>query len=81
MHVGSADAVGRRAVALDWGGRLRVAHLGEGCADENSLMDIEENCTDSATAAEAMTMRMVWHLVSIGPLGEGVGKMLSDGEL
>ena len=35
----------------------------------------------SASETEAMTMRMVWHLVSIGPLGDGVGRMLSDGGL
>ena len=40
-HVSGEDAVGGRAVGLDWGGRLRVAHLGEGCANGNGLMAVE----------------------------------------
>ena len=42
-YVAGDDAVGGRAVGLDWGGRLRVAHFDEGCADGNSLLDVEEN--------------------------------------
>ena len=42
-HVDGKDAVGGRAVGLDRGGRLRVSHFGEGCADGNGLLDVEEN--------------------------------------
>ena len=42
-HVAGEDSVGGRAVGLDWGGRLRVAHFDEGCADGNSLLVVEEN--------------------------------------
>ena len=44
-HVSGEDAVGGRAVGLDWGGRLRVAHIGECCADGDGLLAIEENRT------------------------------------
>ena len=40
-HVVGEDAVGGRAVGLDWGGRLRVTHIGEYCADGNGLMAVE----------------------------------------
>ena len=42
-HVAGEDSVGGRAVSLDWGGRLRVAHFDEGRVDGNSLLDVEEN--------------------------------------
>ena len=42
-HVSGEDAVGGRAVSLDRGGRLRVAHFDEGCVDGNSLLPVEEN--------------------------------------
>ena len=42
-HVAGEDAVGGRAVGLDWGERLRVAHIGEGWADGNGLLAVEEN--------------------------------------
>ena len=41
VHVASEDAVGGRAISLDKGGRLRVAHFNEGCADGNSLLAVE----------------------------------------
>ena len=44
-HVAGEDAIGGRPVVLYWGGRLHVAHLGEGSADEDGLLDVEENCT------------------------------------
>ena len=44
-HVAGEDAVGGCAVGLDRGGRLRVAHLGEGSAYGDSLLDVEENRT------------------------------------
>ena len=44
-HVVGEDAVGGCAVGLDWGGRLRVAHLGEGSADGEGLLAVEENRT------------------------------------
>ena len=34
--------MGGRAVGLDWGGRLWVAHFDEGRADGKSLLDVEE---------------------------------------
>ena len=40
-YVAGEDAVGGRSVGLDRGGQLRVAHLGEGCADGNGLMAVE----------------------------------------
>ena len=42
-HVAWEDAVGGRSVGLDWGGRLRVAHFGEGRADGNILLALEED--------------------------------------
>ena len=42
-HVAGEDSVGGRAVGFDQGGRLRVAHFDEGCADGNSLLAVEEN--------------------------------------
>ena len=44
-HVAGEDAVGGRAVGLDWDGRLRVAHFDEIYADGNSLLAVEENCS------------------------------------
>ena len=44
-HVAGEDAIGGCSVGLDRGGRLQVAHLGEGCADRNGLLAVEENCT------------------------------------
>ena len=41
-HVASEDAVGGRAVSLDWGGQLRVANFDEGHADGNILLAVEE---------------------------------------
>ena len=32
------------AVSFDWSGRLRMAHFKQGCADGNSLLDVEEIC-------------------------------------
>ena len=42
-HFSGEDAVGGRAVGIDWGRRLRVAHLGEGCGDGNGLVAVEKN--------------------------------------
>ena len=44
-HVAIEDAVGGCAVGLDRGGQLRMSHIGEGCADGDSLMVVEKNCT------------------------------------
>ena len=44
-HVAGEDAVGGRDVGLDRGGRLRVTHIGEGSADGEGLLAVEENCT------------------------------------
>ena len=44
-HVVSEDAVGGRAVGLGRGGRLRLAHISEGCADGDGLLSVEKNCT------------------------------------
>ena len=44
-HVSGKDAVGGRAVGIHQGGRLRVAHLGEGSADGYGLLAAEENCS------------------------------------
>ena len=42
-HVTGEHAVGGRAVGLDWGGRLRVAHFDEGRADGNIILAVEED--------------------------------------
>ena len=42
-HVSGEDAVGGRAVGLDWGGRLRVTNFYKGRADGNSLLAVEED--------------------------------------
>ena len=44
-HVSGEDAAGGRTVDLDWGGWLRVAHIGKGCADGNGVLAVEENRT------------------------------------
>ena len=44
-HVAGEDSVGGCVVSLDRGGRLRVAHLGEGSADGDGLLAVEEKCT------------------------------------
>ena len=45
-HVAGEDAVEGRAVSLDRGEQLRVAHLGEGSADEDVLLVVEDNRTN-----------------------------------
>ena len=61
VHVAGEDAVGGRAVGFDWGGRLRVAHFDEGCADGNILLAVEENrssfglCGGSHDVADGLT--------------------------
>ena len=42
-HVAGADFIWDFSVGLDRGGRLQVSHLGEGCADGNGLLAVEEN--------------------------------------
>ena len=65
-HVAGEDSVGGCAVGLDRGGRLRVAHLGEGSADGDGLLAIEENCTSfcfrrgSNDGADCMTLGEYW---------------------
>ena len=68
-HVAGEDALGGCVVGLDRGGRLRVAHLDEGCADGNSLLAVEENrssfgfhsrshdCADGLTFGKYRTIR------------------------
>ena len=61
-YVTGEDAVGSRAVDLDWGGRLRVVHFDEGRADGNSLLAVEENlssfglCVRSHDGADGLTL-------------------------
>ena len=45
VHVAGEDSVVGRAVGLDWGGWLRVAHFDEVRADRNSLLAVEEDCS------------------------------------
>ena len=65
-HVAGKYAVGGRAVGLDQGGRLRVNHFDEGCADENSLLAVEENrssfgfCGRSHDGADCLTFGEYW---------------------
>ena len=42
-HVSVEDIIGDRVVCFDRGGRLRVAHFDEGCADGYILLAVEEN--------------------------------------
>ena len=37
--------MGGRAVGLDCGGRLWVAHFDEGCADGKRMLAVEEDCS------------------------------------
>ena len=41
-HVSGEDSVVGRAVGIDWGGWLWVAHFDEVRADRNSLLAVEE---------------------------------------
>ena len=45
-RVAGEDAIGGLPVGLYWGGRLHVAHLGEGSADEDVLLVVEDNRTN-----------------------------------
>ena len=42
VHVYSGDAMGGFTGSFDWRGRLRMAHLNQGCADGNNLPAVEE---------------------------------------
>ena len=44
-HVDGEDAMGGFAVIFDCRGRLRMSHFNQGCADGNSLLAVEEDCT------------------------------------
>ena len=44
-HVSGEDAMGVCVVSLDWSGWLQMAHFNQVCADGNSLLAIEEDCT------------------------------------
>ena len=65
-HVSGKDAGGGRDVGLDQGGRLRVAHFGEGCADGNGLLAVDENCSGfcfrggSHDGADGLTFGEYW---------------------
>ena len=65
-HVAGEDTVGGRAVGLDWGGRLQVDHIGEGCADGNGLLAVEGNLTGfcfhgrSHDGADGLTFGEYW---------------------
>ena len=60
------DDVGGRAVGLDWGGQLRVAHRCEGSAGGDGLLSIEENHTGfcfhggSHDGADVLTLGEYW---------------------
>ena len=47
--------------------------------EQGSLLAVEKIAPVSASAAESMTVRMVLYLVSIVPLGVGVGRMWGVG--
>ena len=65
-HVAGEDAVGCCAVGLHRGGRLRVAHIGEGSADGDGLLAVEENRTGfcfrsgSHDGANGLTLGEYW---------------------
>ena len=65
-HVSSEDTVGSRAVGLDRGGRLWVAHLSEGSADGYGLLVVEENrtgfcfCGGSHDGVDGLTFGEYW---------------------
>ena len=44
-HVSGDDAMEGFAVSFDWSGSLRMSHFNQGCADGNSLLAVEEDCT------------------------------------
>ena len=62
-HVAGEDAIGGCSVGFDCYGRLRVVHFDEGCADENSLLAVEENsssfgsCSGSHDGADGLAFR------------------------
>ena len=65
-HVSFEDAVGGRAVGLDWVGRFRVAHFDEGRSDWNRLLAVEEDrssfgiCGGSHDGADGLTFGEYW---------------------
>ena len=65
-HVASEDAVVVCAFGRDRSGRLRVAHIGEGSADGDGLLAVEENCTGfcfrggSHDGADGLTLGDYW---------------------
>ena len=67
-HVAGEYAVGGRAVGFDKGGRLRVDHFDEGCADGNSLLTFEENRSSfgfsggSDDGADSLTFCEYWSI-------------------
>ena len=67
-HVAGEDDVGGCAVGIDRGGWLRVAHLGEGCADGNGLLAVEENRSGfsfhrgSHDSADGLTFGEYWSI-------------------
>ena len=67
-HVAVKDAMGGRAVGLDWGGRLQVTHFDEGRADGNSLLAVEENrssfglCGGIHYSADGLTLCECWSI-------------------
>ena len=72
-HVAGEGATGGHAVGLHQGGRLRVAHLGEGCADGNGLLSVRENHSSlcfrirSHDGADGLTFGEYWTIrVRIG---------------
>ena len=65
-HFAGEDAVGGCAVGLHQGGRLRVAHLGEGSAFWDGLLAVEENhtgfcfCSGGHDGADGLTLGKYW---------------------
>ena len=65
-HVAGENVVGGRTVGLDQGGRLRLYHLSEGCADGNGLLAVEENrssfcfCCGRHDGADGLTFGEYW---------------------
>ena len=61
--------------------RMLVAHFDKGCADGNSLLAVEENCSSFGFCGGSHDGADGLHLVSIVPIGVRVGRMWGGGGL
>ena len=82
-HVSGEDGVGGRAVGFDRGGRMWVAHFGEGRADGNSLLAMEENRSSfdfrggSHDGADVLTFGEYWSIRCRSGADVGWGRIVA----